>query len=108
MEYTLRVDVLQTNAGIKVKNVKVRRGTGNECPGGEYSYICTLFLTLALAGVDGQRHVPAALPPGKRADTHCVGGLGPGTVLNGCRCWVNTEYVAMKGYFVSFGIYFFY
>jgi hypothetical protein len=26
-------------------------------------------------GVGGQRHAPAALPPGKRPDTHCIGGL---------------------------------
>jgi hypothetical protein len=25
-------------------------------------------------GVGGQRHNPAALPPGKRPGTHCVGG----------------------------------
>jgi len=26
-------------------------------------------------GVGGQRHAPAALPPGKRPGTHCIGGL---------------------------------
>jgi len=25
-------------------------------------------------GVGGQRHAPAALPPGKRPGTHCIGG----------------------------------
>jgi hypothetical protein len=25
-------------------------------------------------GVGGQRHAPAALPPGKKPDTHCMGG----------------------------------
>ena len=36
-------------------------------------------------GVGGQRDAPAALPPGNRPDTHCIGGwVGPGTVLNGC------------------------
>ena len=25
-------------------------------------------------GVRGQRHAPAALPPGKRPGTHCIGG----------------------------------
>jgi hypothetical protein len=25
-------------------------------------------------GVGGKRHAPAALPPGKRLDTHCTGG----------------------------------
>ena len=24
--------------------------------------------------MDGQRHAPAALPPGKRSSTHCIGG----------------------------------
>jgi hypothetical protein len=29
-------------------------------------------------GVGGQRHAQAALPPGKRAGTHCIGGwVGP-------------------------------
>jgi len=29
-------------------------------------------------GVGGQRHVPAALPPGKRPSTHYIGGwVGP-------------------------------
>jgi hypothetical protein len=25
-------------------------------------------------GVGGQRHAPVALAPGKKSDTHCVGG----------------------------------
>jgi len=33
-------------------------------------YSSTHSLTLALDGVDGQRYAPAALPPGKRQDTH--------------------------------------
>jgi hypothetical protein len=33
----------------------------------------------------GQRHTPAALPPGKRPGTHCTGGwLGPSACLDGC------------------------
>jgi len=29
-------------------------------------------------GLDGLRHAPAALPPGKRPDTHCIGSwMGP-------------------------------
>jgi hypothetical protein len=29
-------------------------------------------------GVGGQLHAPAALPPGKRPGTHCIGGwVGP-------------------------------
>ena len=36
-------------------------------------------------GVGGQRHAPAALPPGKRPGTHCTGGwVGPRTGLDGC------------------------
>jgi len=39
--------------------------TGHEGPEGEYRYSSTLSLTSALDGVGGQRHAPAALPPGK-------------------------------------------
>jgi hypothetical protein len=36
-------------------------------------------------GVDGQRQVPAALPPQKRPSNHCTGGwLGPRAGLDGC------------------------
>jgi len=36
-------------------------------------------------GMGGRRHVQAALPPGKRAGTHCIGGwLGPRAGLEGC------------------------
>jgi hypothetical protein len=35
--------------------------------------------------VGGQLHAPAALPPGKRPDTHCIGGwLGLRAGLDGC------------------------
>jgi len=35
--------------------------------------------------VGGQRHAPAALPPGKRPGTHCIGGwVGPRVGLYGC------------------------
>jgi hypothetical protein len=35
--------------------------------------------------VGGQRHAPAALPPGKRPGTHCIGGwVGPRAGLGGC------------------------
>ena len=37
-------------------------------------YSSTLSLTSALDWVGGQRHAPAALPPGKRPGTHCIGG----------------------------------
>ena len=36
-------------------------------------------------GVGGQRHAPAAVPPGKGPGTHCVGGcVGPRAGLDGC------------------------
>jgi hypothetical protein len=36
-------------------------------------------------GVGGQRHAPAALPPGKRPGTHCIGGwVGPRAGLDDC------------------------
>jgi hypothetical protein len=37
-------------------------------------------------GVGGQLHAPAALPPGKRPGTHCIGGwVGPRSGLDGCK-----------------------
>ena len=39
--------------------------TGHEGPEGEQRYSTTLYLTSALDAVDGQRHAPAVLPPGK-------------------------------------------
>jgi len=41
--------------------VKVQTGTGHEGPEGEYRYSSNL----SLRGVNGQRHAPTALPPGK-------------------------------------------
>jgi len=38
--------------------------TGHDGPEGEQMYSSTISLTLALDGVGGQRHAPAALPPG--------------------------------------------
>jgi len=36
-------------------------------------------------GVSGQRHAPAALSPGKRQGTQCIGGwVGPRAGLSGC------------------------
>ena len=36
-------------------------------------------------GVGGQLHAPAALPPGKRPGTHCIGGwVGPRAGLDEC------------------------
>jgi hypothetical protein len=37
-------------------------------------------------GVGGQGHAPAALPPGRRGGTHCIGGwIDPRAGLEGCR-----------------------
>ena len=46
-------------------NGKVHPRTGLEGWEGEYRYSSTLSLTSALDGVGGERHAPAALPPGK-------------------------------------------
>jgi hypothetical protein len=36
-------------------------------------------------GVGGKLHAPAALPPGKRPGTHCIGGwVGSRAGLDGC------------------------
>ena len=44
---------------------KVHPRTVHEGPEAEKRYSCTPSLTSALDGVGGQRHAPAALPPGK-------------------------------------------
>ena len=47
-------------------------------------YSCTFSSTSALDGVGGQRHAPAALPPGKPG-AHCIGGwVGPRAGLDRC------------------------
>jgi hypothetical protein len=57
------------------QDMKARRGV---------KYSSTLSIISALDGVGGHRHAPAALPPGKRPDTHCIGGwVGPRTDLDG-------------------------
>ena len=64
---------------------KVPPRTGHEGSEGEQRYSCTLSLTSALDGVGGQRHAPAALPPGKKPGTHCIGGwVGPRAGLDRC------------------------
>jgi hypothetical protein len=45
-------------------NLKVHPRTDHESAEGEQMYSSTLSSTSALDGVDGQRHAPAALPPG--------------------------------------------
>ena len=65
------------NLGVKGKGKGKGKGhprTGNEGPKGKWRHSSTLSLTSALGGVGGQRHAPAALPPGKRPGTHCIGG----------------------------------
>jgi hypothetical protein len=48
-------------------------------------YSSTISLTSALDGVDGQRHAPAALSPGKRPCTHRIRGcVAPSDGLDGC------------------------
>jgi hypothetical protein len=49
--------------------------TGHEGLEGGYNSI--LSLTLAVDGVGGQRHAPAALPPGKTGVTCAVGWVEP-------------------------------
>jgi hypothetical protein len=44
-----------------------------------------LSLTSAVDVVGDQRHAPAALPPGKRHGTHCIGGwMIASAGLDGC------------------------
>jgi len=63
---------------------KVHPRAGNDGPERK-QYSSTLSLTSALDGVGGQGHVPATLPPGKRAGTHFEGGwVGPMAGLDGC------------------------
>ena len=65
--------------------VQVHLRTDHEGPEVEQRYSSTLSLTSALYGVGGQRQAPAALPPGKRRGTYCIGGwMGPTTSLDGC------------------------
>ena len=64
---------------------KVYPRIDHKVPKGVYRYFSTLSLTLALDGVFGQRHAPAALPQGKRPRTHCIGGwAGPRAGLDAC------------------------
>ena len=64
---------------------KVHPRTGHEGSEGRgWRNSSTLSLTSALDGVVGQRHTPAALPPGKRRGIHCIGGcVGPRSGLDG-------------------------
>ena len=64
---------------------KVHPRTGHEGEG-ECRYSSTLSLNSALDGVVGQRHGPAALPPGNIPGTHSIGGwVGPRPGLGGSR-----------------------
>jgi hypothetical protein len=53
---------------------KIHLRAGHEGPEREHRYSSTLSLTLALDGVDGKRHAPAALPPEKRPGIHLTEG----------------------------------
>jgi len=58
--------------------------TGHEGPEGEMRHSSTFSLTSVLDGVGGQRHTPAALPPGNRSGTRCTGDwVGPMAGLDG-------------------------
>jgi hypothetical protein len=57
-------EVFTARYGVKGKSKGYPR-TGHEGPEGEQRYSSKLSLISALDGVGGQRHVPAALPPGK-------------------------------------------
>ena len=67
--------------------------TGHKGLEEEKRYSSTLSLTSTLdTGGGGQRHAPAALPPGKKAGIHCIGRrVAPGLV------WTGAEYLATIG-----------
>ena len=57
----------------------------NTIQGGRGMAIIFFNLSIRRGGVSGQRQAPAALPPGKRAGTHCIRGwVGPRAGLDGC------------------------
>ena len=58
---------------IKVK-VKFTLEQGTKALRGSRGVTLIFLEPLRYLGVSGQRHAPAALPPGKRAGTHCIGG----------------------------------
>jgi len=65
---------------------KVHSRTGHEGQEKEQRYRSTLSLTSELDVVGGQRHAPAALPPGMTPGTHYTGGwVGPGAAWKGAR-----------------------
>ena len=55
---------------------KIHPRTGHEGPKLESMYSFTLSFTLALDGVGGQRHAPAALPPGETDTVPVVSEAG--------------------------------
>jgi hypothetical protein len=61
----VRISALLSTVGIIFFQCDPRNSiTSHEGTAGEQRYSCTLSLTLALEGVGGQRHAPAALPSG--------------------------------------------
>jgi hypothetical protein len=73
---------------VKAKG-KVYPITGHEGREGEWRYSAAVSLTSALDGVEGQRHAPAALPPGKSSGWEA--GWAPGLV------WTGAENLASTG-----------
>jgi hypothetical protein len=83
-EHTLFVKRCMT---VKVKGKgKGHPITGHEDPEGSRGIASSILsLTLTLDGVCGQRNASAALPPGERPGTHCVGEwVCPRAGLDGC------------------------
>jgi hypothetical protein len=69
----------------------VRPGTGHEGPEGKHRYSSTFYLISALDGGGGQRHAPAALPPGKTRYPLYWRLGAPQPV------WTGAEYLALTG-----------
>ena len=76
MKLNIHLSVVKVEFSLSeaMKAQKGSRGTG------------LIFLNFgARLEVGGQRHAPAALPPGKRPGTHCTGGwMGPSAGMDGC------------------------
>jgi hypothetical protein len=63
---------------------RVHNRTGHERPEGKKKYRSILSSASALDGMGGRRHIPAALPLGKRPGTHHTGvWVGPRAVTDG-------------------------
>ena len=58
------------------KNIKFTAEQAMKAQWESKAQLYSSFNLGARLGVNGQRHLPAALPPGKRSGTHCTGGWG--------------------------------